>query len=52
VSDVYSVLREIDGGRPDVFGLARTGEWRIKVSAIYRLADSDALKVAIRRIFG
>ena len=43
---------ELQGGRPDSVGLAATREWRIKVSAIYRLADTDALRGAIRRIFG
>lgn len=52
VSDVYSVQTEIEGSRPDAIGLAATREWRIKVSAIYRLADTDALRGAIRRIFG
>ena len=33
-------------------GRADTREWRIKVSAIYRLTDTDALRAAIRRIIG
>lgn len=33
-------------------GLASADEWRIKVSAIYRLADTDALWGSIRKIFG
>jgi len=51
VTDAYSVEAALGGGR-DAIGLATTGEWRIKVSAIYRLADTDALRGAIRRIFG
>ena len=52
VSDVYSVQTELLGSGPDAIGLASTREWRIKVSAIYRLADTDALRKAIRRILG
>jgi hypothetical protein len=52
LSDTYTVQSELQGGRPDSVGLAATREWRIKVSAIYRLADTDALRGAIRRIFG
>jgi hypothetical protein len=51
VTHAYSVEAALGGGR-DGIGLATTGEWRIKVSAIYRLADTDALRGAIRRIFG
>jgi len=51
VSDNYSVAAATGAGR-DAVGLAAADEWRIKVSAIYRLADTDALKGAIRRIFG
>ena len=43
VTDAYSVETALGGGR-DAIGLATTGEWRIKVSAIYRLADTDALR--------
>lgn len=51
ISDVYSVGQAAVFAR-DVVGLASADEWRIKVSAIYRLADTDALKGAIRKIFG
>ena len=51
VSDFYSVAAAAASAR-DVMGLASADEWRIKVSAIYRLADTDALRGAIRRIFG
>jgi hypothetical protein len=50
-SEVYSAATAAAFGR-DAVGLASADEWRIKVSAIYRLADTDALKGAIRRIFG
>ena len=52
VSDVYSVETALEGFGRDAIGRAATREWRIKVSAIYRLADMDALRGAIRRIFG
>lgn len=51
LSEVSSVEAALSGA-PDAFGLATTTEWRLKVSAIYRLADTDALERAIRRIFG
>jgi long-chain fatty acid transport protein len=51
VSDVYSAETAGGPGR-DAIGRASTREWRIKVSAIYRLADTDALRQAIRRIVG
>ena len=51
VSDVF--LAETAGGPVrDAIGRASTREWRIKVSAIYRLADTDALRSAIHRILG
>ena len=52
VSDVYSVATADAGVGRDAVGRAATREWRIKVSAIYRLADTDALRGALRRIFG
>jgi long-subunit fatty acid transport protein len=52
VSDTYSVATALDAPGRDAIARAETGEWRIKVSAIYRLADTDALKGALRRIFG
>ena len=51
VSEVYSPATAAVEGR-DATGRAYADEWRIKVSAIYRLADTDALRKAIRRIFG
>ena len=50
-SDVYSPATAIVRGRDGV-GLASADEWRIKLSAIYRLADTDALWGSIRKIFG
>ena len=52
VSDVYTVASAINDGARDAIGRADTREWRIKVSAIYRLTDTDALRAAIRRIIG
>ena len=51
VSDVYSPATAATFGR-DGTGLASADEWRIKVSAIYRLADTDSLWGSIRKIFG
>ena len=51
VGEVYSPATATVGGRDGV-GLAYADEWRIKISAIYRLADTDALKGFLRRIFG
>jgi hypothetical protein len=39
-------------GAPDAVGRAAAREWRIKLSAIYRMADTDALRGVLRRIFG
>jgi long-subunit fatty acid transport protein len=51
VSEIYSPSTAAVEGR-DAVALASADEWRIKVSAIYRLADTDALKGFLRRIFG
>ena len=46
-------LAEFQAGNPrNVTGLSSSREWRVKVSAIYRLADTDKLKEILRRIFG
>jgi long-subunit fatty acid transport protein len=50
--EVYSVGSAVRGDGPDAVGRAATREWRLKVSMIYRLADTDALRGALRRIFG
>jgi len=36
----------------DAIGRATLREWRIKVSAIYRIPDTEKLRSLIRRIFG
>jgi hypothetical protein len=41
-----------DGIRNDAVGQSRVREWRIKVSAIYRLQDTGKLRGLLRRIFG
>jgi long-chain fatty acid transport protein len=51
MTEVYSVQQAAVEGR-DGLGLATADEWRIKVSAIYRLADTDTLKKGLRKIFG
>jgi hypothetical protein len=52
-SDVYSVDTALRGGyERDAFGRAAAHEWRIKMSAIYRIADTDRLKELLRKIFG
>jgi hypothetical protein len=50
-SDVFSVDTALRGGR-DAFGRATTNEWRIKMSAIYRIADTDKLKDFLKKILG
>ena len=52
-SDFFSVNRLVGGGpTPDAVGRAAAREWRLKVSVIYRVADTDQLKGVLRRIFG
>ena len=52
-SDVVQV-RTVLGGGPDrdAFGQVHTSEWRLKLSAIYRIPDTDKLRGLVRRIFG
>jgi hypothetical protein len=38
-------------GAPDAIGRTASREWRVKVSAIYRLTDSEGLKSFLRRIW-
>jgi len=45
---IDNVLR---GAGPDAEGRSRTREWRVKVSMIYRLADTDKLRGALRKLF-
>jgi hypothetical protein len=51
-SDVFSVDTILRGHSRDAEGRAQIGEWRVKVSAIYRLADTEKLRAGLRRIFG
>jgi hypothetical protein len=53
-SDFFSVNRLVQGGgsTPEATGRAAAREWRLKVSVIYRVADTDKLKGVLRRIFG
>ena len=52
VGEVVSVRTALlGGGRRDAFGQANAREWRLKVSAIYRIPDTDGLKALVRRIF-
>jgi hypothetical protein len=52
LSDVMSVETATGAAPRDVVGRASSREWRIKASAIYRLADTGRLKEILRRIFG
>jgi hypothetical protein len=52
-SDLFSVNRLANGGPlPDAIGHARAHEWRLKVSVIYRMADTEKLRGVLRRVFG
>jgi hypothetical protein len=52
LSDVMSVESALGAAPREVVGRAASREWRIKLSAIYRLADTEKLKGILRRIFG
>ncbi|HUG52502.1 MAG TPA: hypothetical protein VMR21_02830 [Vicinamibacteria bacterium] len=50
---VISVATAVgDGYVRDAVGRARSHEWRVKVSAIYRIQDTEKLRGILRRIFG
>jgi long-subunit fatty acid transport protein len=52
-SDVLSVATALaDGLTRDAFGHAGAHEWRVKVSAIYRIPDSKKLRGVAGKIFG
>lgn len=51
-SDRLTVARARNGGPPDALGRAFSSEWRVKVSVIYRLTDTDGLRAVLRRVFG
>ncbi len=51
-SEVLSVGSAIAGGLArDAVGQVRTQEWRIKVSVIYRIQDTDKLRDLLRKVF-
>jgi hypothetical protein len=53
LSDKLSVDTVLAGGLArDALGLSNAREWRIKVSAIYRIQDTDKLRQVLKRIFG
>jgi long-subunit fatty acid transport protein len=53
VTNVYSVATRLTPGiKADAIGRANAREWRIKVSAIYRMPDTEKLRDVLRRIFG
>jgi long-subunit fatty acid transport protein len=53
ISDVLSVRTALlDGFARDAIGRASTHEWRVKVSAIYRMPDTDKLRGVLKKIFG
>lgn len=37
---------------PDAYGVQRVGEWRFKVSGIFRLTDGEAFGRLLKRVFG
>ena len=49
---VLSVGTALDDRVPDAVGRAGNHEWRVKVSAIYRIQDTARLREILRRIFG
>ena len=52
ISDRLSVANARNGGPPDALGRAASHEWRVKVSVIYRIGDTDGLRGVARKIFG
>jgi hypothetical protein len=51
-SQVLSVASGIAGGLArDALGQVGTQEWRIKVSVIYRIQDTDKLRDLLRKVF-
>jgi long-chain fatty acid transport protein len=53
ISDVVGVGTVVSGGLVrDAFGQASAREWRLKVSAIYRVPDTEALRRVVRKVFG
>ena len=53
ISDIVGVGSALsDSLERDAFGQAHGREWRVKVSAIYRIPDTEALRGLVRKIFG
>ena len=55
ISPVYMSGRAEDfdlPGLPEAEGTARIQEWRLKVSMIYRIADTEKIREVLRRAFG
>ena len=53
MSDALSVGTALAGGLArDALGRAATHEWRVKVSAIYRMPDTEKLRGVLKKIFG
>jgi hypothetical protein len=55
LSPVYLVGRAEDFGlprAPEMEGVTRIQEWRLKVSVIYRLTGTDKVKEVVKKVFG
>jgi hypothetical protein len=55
ISPVYLARRAADFGlppSPEVEGVARIQEWRLKTSVIYRIANTEKIKDALGKVFG
>ncbi|MGH7696766.1 MAG: hypothetical protein ACRENH_17385, partial [Gemmatimonadaceae bacterium] len=55
ISPVYMSGRAEDlglPGPPEAEGTTRIQEWRLKVSMIYRLADTEKIRDVLRKAFG
>jgi long-subunit fatty acid transport protein len=55
VSPVYEAGREQDFSlppAPEAQGTVRIQEWRLKISLIYRVTDTEKLKDLLRKVFG
>ena len=55
ITPVYQVRREEDFGlppRPEAQGTSRLQEWRVKVSVIYRVTETEKLRDFLKRVFG
>jgi long-chain fatty acid transport protein len=55
LSPVYLVGRGDDFGlppAPEAIGITRIQEWRVKVSLIYRVTNTDKVKSVFKKIFG